>query len=64
VGGSVSQGFALGSGHDLGVPGSSPVSGSPPSRESASPSALHPARALALSLSQIIKILKKKKKRK
>jgi len=48
---------AFGSGHDLRVLGSSPASGSLLSRESASPS-LSPS---TLALSQINKILKKKK---
>ena len=66
LGGSVSQASAISSGHDPGVAGSSPISGSPLREESASPSAPHPAHALSLSLSHSLffslKIKKTKKK--
>ena len=62
--GSVSEASTLCSGHDPGVLGLSPASGSLLSEASASPSpsasAPSPAPALALSLSQINKSLKKK----
>ena len=52
LGGSVSEASAFGLGHDPGVLGSSPISGSLLSEESASPSlsAAPPARVLSLSL--------------
>ena len=67
LGGSDSKASAFGSGHDPWVLRLSPASGSPLSRESASPSpspsAPHPdlcTLSLSLHLSQIIKSLKKK----
>jgi len=50
LGGSVGQVTAFGSGHDPGVPGSSPTSGSLLSRESASLSDPPPSHALSLYL--------------
>ena len=57
LGGPVGWATAFGSGHDPGVPGSSPASGSLLGGESASPSAPPPSHVLALShsLSQIKK---------
>jgi len=51
LGGSVGWATAFGSGHDPGVPGSSPTSGSLLSGESASPSDSLPSHALPHSLS-------------